>query len=67
MIGSRRERLDHNHRSELAIRRAVIEVEVLPKDEKLDEALELMRKAKSLVADYFDNHLNPQSWNNSTT
>ena len=51
----RRHSLDLNTPAELAIREAMIEVEKLPANAKLTEAVSLLDKAKTLVSDHVDN------------
>ena len=51
----RRHSLDLNTPAELAIRDAMIEVEKLPADGRLTEAVVLLEKAKTLVSDHVDN------------
>lgn len=51
----RRHSLDLNTPAELAIRKAMIEVEKLTADGRLTEAVVLLEKAKTLVSDYVDN------------
>jgi hypothetical protein len=43
--------------SELAIHRAMQEIEKLPPDERLTEAVTLLQKAKDLVSDFVDKNL----------
>jgi len=50
----RRNRLDLNSPSELAIHGAIQEVEKEGCDVRLTEAVTLMQKAKDLVSDYID-------------
>ena len=50
----RRNRLDLNVPAEKAIYDAMQEVEKLPADVKLTEALTLLAKAKDLVSDFVD-------------
>ena len=50
----RRNRLDLNTPTELAIYNAIQEVEKLPADVKLTEAVTLLAKAKDLVSDFVD-------------
>jgi hypothetical protein len=55
---SRRARLDLNEPAELAIGKAIYEVEKLPADERLTNAVILLSQAKGLVADFIDESLN---------
>lgn len=50
----RRARLDLNTKAELAIHNAVQEVEKAGADPKLTDAINLLQKARELVADYVD-------------
>jgi hypothetical protein len=50
----RRNRLDLNTPTELAIYNAMQEVEKMPADVKLTEAINLLSKAKDLVSDFVD-------------
>ena len=50
----RRADIDHMIEAELAIRRAVIEVEKLPADARLTEAVILLGRAQDRVADWVD-------------
>lgn len=50
----RRNRLDLNTQTELAIYNAMQEVEKMPADVKLTEAVTLLAKAKDLVSDFVD-------------
>lgn len=54
----RRNRLDLMTPSELSIVNAVGEVEKLPADVRLTEAVILLTKAQSIVADYLDEQEN---------
>ena len=51
----RRLRLDQMFPAELAVVAAVQEIEKLPPDLRLTEALNLLHKAKERIADFFDN------------
>ena len=53
----RRDRLDLNTPAEVAIFKAMQEVEKSGADEKLTEAVILLAKARSLVADYVESVL----------
>mgnify|MGYP001559835293 CR=1 FL=1 len=50
----RRIQLDRLSQAELAIRQAVIEVEKLPADRRLTDAVILLGAARDSVADYID-------------
>lgn len=50
----RRCRLDLNVPAELAIHKAMEEVESMPPDERLTDAIILLNKAKDLVSDFVD-------------
>lgn len=50
----RRARLDLNTPAERAVYDAMLEVEKLPADVRLTEAVTLLGKARDLVADYVD-------------
>lgn len=50
----RRIRLDLNTPAELAVRNAVDEVEKLPADTRLTEAVILLDQAREKIADYID-------------
>jgi len=50
----RRNQLDKCQPSELAIFKAIVEVEKMPADEKLTEAVILLSKAKDIVSDFID-------------
>jgi len=50
----RRNRLDLNTPTELAIHEAIQQIERMPANEKLTEAVVILIKAKSLVSDYVD-------------
>jgi hypothetical protein len=50
----RRIRLDLNTPAELAVRNAVNEVEKLPADTRLTEAILLLDQAREKIADYID-------------
>lgn len=52
----RRNRLDLNTPAELSIYNAMQEVEKLPANEKLTEAVMLLAKAKDLVSDFVDSN-----------
>ena len=52
----RRNRLDLNTPTELAIYNAMQEVEKMPANEKLTEAVTLLAKAKDLVSDFVDSN-----------
>ena len=52
----RRHRLDLNTPTELAIYNAMQEVEKMPADVKLTEAINLLSKAKDLVSDFVDSN-----------
>lgn len=56
----RRNRLDLMKPSELAIFNAVSEVEKLSPDVRLTEAVILLTKAQSIVADYLDEQEKPE-------
>ena len=51
---ARRADLDRMTEQELAIRRAIIEVEKLPADERLTRAVVLLGQAQDQVANYID-------------
>jgi hypothetical protein len=51
---SRRNRLDLNTPAELSIYNAIQEVEKVGADIKLTEAVNMLSKARELVADYID-------------
>jgi hypothetical protein len=51
----RRIRIDLNEPAELAIRNAVNEVEKMPGDIRLTQAVILLSQARELVADFIDN------------
>lgn len=53
----RRNRLDLNTKTELAIREAVSEIEKIGADERLTKAQTLLDQARELVADYIDDQL----------
>lgn len=53
-MGQRRNILSFNTEAELAIHKAVHEVEKMPPDVKLTEAVTLLAKAKELVSDFID-------------
>lgn len=57
----RRSRLDLCSLSELAIVDAVYEVEKIGADERLTKAIDLLQKARNLVADYLDEKLTPEN------
>lgn len=59
MESNRRNRLDLMMPSELAIYNAMQEVEKLPPDAKLTEAITLLSQAKDLVSDFIDCQINP--------
>lgn len=50
----RRSRLDLNTPAELAITKAMYEIEKLPADVRLTEAVNLLSKAKEKLSDYVD-------------
>lgn len=50
----RRNQLDKNHPAERAIFNAMREVELMPADEMLTEAVTLLSRAKDIVGDYVD-------------
>lgn len=50
----RRIRLDLNEAAELAIHNAIVEVEKLPADVRLTQAVIKLSEAKSLVSDFID-------------
>lgn len=50
----RRNRFDLNTPAEKVIYEAMLEVEKMPADEKLTEAVILLSKARDLVADFVD-------------
>lgn len=54
----RRIRLDLSEPAELAIRKAVDEVEKIGADVRLTEAVNLLDKARELVADFIDEQQN---------
>lgn len=54
----RRSQLDKCEPAELAIFNAMQEVEKLPADVKLTEAVILLQKAKDLVSDFIDDNKN---------
>lgn len=53
----RRNRIDLNKPSEIAIRNAMSEVEKIGASVKLTEAIELLNKAKDLVSDFIDEEI----------
>jgi hypothetical protein len=52
----RRNRLDLNERSEMAIYVAMVEIEQLGADERLTKAITLLNEAKNLVGDFVDDN-----------
>lgn len=53
----RRNRLDLNNPAEIAIDNAIRQVEKMPADERLTEAVILLSNAKSIVSDFIDSKL----------
>lgn len=60
MKTARRDRMDLWTPSETAIQNAVNEIEKIGANWRLTEAVNLLHKAKELVADFVDNKLRPE-------